>query len=65
IGHDESRYEDPYTFHRSRFLTPEGNLNDDDIRYIYGFGRRICPGRSLAAASLWIAIAPILAVFQI
>ncbi|KIJ14781.1 hypothetical protein PAXINDRAFT_12351 [Paxillus involutus ATCC 200175] len=65
IGHDESRYEDPNTFNPSRFLTPEGELNDDDLHYIYGFGRRICPGRYLAEASLWIAIASVLAVFQI
>ncbi|KIJ14785.1 hypothetical protein PAXINDRAFT_99849 [Paxillus involutus ATCC 200175] len=65
IGHDESRYEDPNTFNPSRFLTPEGNLNDDNIHYIYGFGRRICPGRHLADASQWIAVASILAVFQI
>ncbi|KAF8837243.1 cytochrome P450 [Paxillus ammoniavirescens] len=65
IGHDESRYEDPNTFNPSRFLTPEGELNDDNLHYIYGFGRRVCPGRYLAEASLWIAIVSVLAVFQI
>ncbi|KAH7886701.1 CyP450 monooxygenase [Phlebopus sp. FC_14] len=65
IGHDESNYEDPHTFNPSRFLTQEGKLNDDNVHYVFGFGRRICPGRYLAEASLWIAIASVLAVFQI
>ena len=64
-GHDESIYEDPHTFNPSRFFTPEGKLNDDNLHYIFGFGRRICPGRHLAEASIWITIVSILAVFQI
>ncbi|KAH7886702.1 cytochrome P450 [Phlebopus sp. FC_14] len=65
IAHDESIYEDPHIFNPSRFLTPEGKLNDDNMHYIFGFGRRICPGRYLAEASIWIAIASLLAAFQI
>ncbi|KIJ37977.1 hypothetical protein M422DRAFT_231385 [Sphaerobolus stellatus SS14] len=65
IAHDESKYRDPHTFNPSRFLTPEGKLNDDNMQYIFGFGRRICPGRHLAEASMWIAVTSILAAFQI
>ncbi|KIJ60843.1 hypothetical protein HYDPIDRAFT_116705 [Hydnomerulius pinastri MD-312] len=65
IAHDKSKYPDPHTFNPSRFLTPEGKLNDDDMHVIFGFGRRICPGRHLAAASLWAAIVSILATFDI
>ncbi|KIJ60841.1 hypothetical protein HYDPIDRAFT_97981 [Hydnomerulius pinastri MD-312] len=65
IAHDESKYPDPHTFNPSRFLTPEGKLNDDDMYIIFGFGRRICPGRHLAVASLWAAIVSILAAFDI
>ncbi|KIJ60832.1 hypothetical protein HYDPIDRAFT_97943 [Hydnomerulius pinastri MD-312] len=65
IAHDESKYPDPHKFNPSRFLTPEGKLNDDDMYIIFGFGRRICPGRHLAVASLWAAIVSILAAFDI
>ncbi|GJJ10576.1 hypothetical protein Clacol_004803 [Clathrus columnatus] len=65
LAHDESKYRDPHTFDPSRFLTPEENLNDDNMQYVFGFGRRVCPGRYLAEASMWIAIATILSVFKI
>ena len=32
---------------------------------VFGFGRRICPGRYMAYENLWISIACILAVFDI
>ncbi|KIJ04922.1 hypothetical protein PAXINDRAFT_94119, partial [Paxillus involutus ATCC 200175] len=48
-----------------RFFTPEGRLNDDDpAQFIFGFGRRICPGRHTADASMWIGIATMLATFH-
>ena len=31
----------------------------------FGFGRRICPGRHLACASIWIGIASVLAMFDL
>lgn len=65
IAHDESLYDDPHTFNPSRFFTPEGKLNDDNVHYIFGFGRRICAGRHLAEASIWVAMACILAAFNI
>ncbi|KIJ60846.1 hypothetical protein HYDPIDRAFT_31894 [Hydnomerulius pinastri MD-312] len=65
IAHDESKYPDPHTFNPSRFLTPEGKLNDDDMHVDFGFGRRICPGRHVAEASLWAAIVSILAAFNV
>ncbi|KIJ60837.1 hypothetical protein HYDPIDRAFT_97846 [Hydnomerulius pinastri MD-312] len=65
ITHDESKYPDPRTFNPSRFLTPEGKLNDDDMHIVFGFGRRICPGRHVAEASLWVAIVSILAAFNV
>ena len=33
--------------------------------YIFGFGRRICPGRLLAEASVWLTIAKSLAALAI
>ncbi|KII88998.1 hypothetical protein PLICRDRAFT_40636 [Plicaturopsis crispa FD-325 SS-3] len=37
----------------------------DPTALIFGFGRRVCPGRYLAAHSVWLAAACILAVFDI
>ncbi|THU80027.1 cytochrome P450 [Dendrothele bispora CBS 962.96] len=68
ILHDEETYPDPSVFNPSRFLDKNGRLNTDvmDPALIaFGFGRRICPGRHIAIASIWIAIASVLACYNI
>ncbi|KAJ6458411.1 cytochrome P450 [Mycena vitilis] len=67
ILHDENMYPDPYLFKPERFLL-EGKLNPavrDPETVAFGFGRRICPGKHMAASSLWITIASILSTFNI
>ncbi|KAF9456704.1 cytochrome P450 [Collybia nuda] len=62
---DENVYSDPFTFNPARFLPkPEGN-GEPYAGGPFGFGRRICPGRHLAHASLWIAMASTLATMNI
>ncbi|THH16034.1 hypothetical protein EW146_g4536 [Bondarzewia mesenterica] len=63
--HDPEKYEDPESFKPERFLNEDGTLNDDEVQPAFGFGRRICPGRHLASATLWIMVASILAVYDI
>ncbi|KAF9233022.1 cytochrome P450 [Melanogaster broomeanus] len=65
MTHDDVRYPDPNDFKPERFLNSDGTLNDDAVGYVFGFGRRICPGRHFADASLWAAIASVLAVLKI
>ncbi|KIJ67614.1 hypothetical protein HYDPIDRAFT_108480 [Hydnomerulius pinastri MD-312] len=62
---DNKRYPDSDKFKPERFLNTDGTLNNDTVSYVFGFGRRICPGRHFADASLWSAIVSVLAVFNI
>ncbi|KAI0659485.1 cytochrome P450 [Cubamyces menziesii] len=68
ILHDENTFPDPDAFIPERFLNPDGSLRTemrDAELAAFGFGRRICPGRHLACASIWIAIASVLSTFTL
>ncbi|KAF9525797.1 cytochrome P450 [Crepidotus variabilis] len=65
ITRNQSRYPDPESFNPSRFFQEDGSLNDDDVRYVFGFGRRSCPGRHLASVTVWLTIVNVLATFDI
>ncbi|EGO03737.1 hypothetical protein SERLA73DRAFT_69572 [Serpula lacrymans var. lacrymans S7.3] len=60
-----SRDNDPESFDPSRFVTSERQLNDDSTVVGFGFGRRICPGRHVAATVVWMMIVSVLAVFKV
>ncbi|KAF8988340.1 cytochrome P450 [Cyathus striatus] len=63
---DPKKYSSPEKFSPERFLSTNGHSPDEDPRnYIFGFGRRICPGRHLGDATMWIAMASILAAFKV
>ncbi|KAI1792474.1 cytochrome P450 [Ganoderma leucocontextum] len=65
--HDPAVYEDPYAFRPERFIR-DGKLDpsiQDPLAFVFGFGRRVCPGRHFAEASLFIHAASILHVFDI
>jgi len=64
--HDERVYPDPMTFDPSRYIASGGKVPQKDPRELcFGFGRRICPGRVLGDASVFISCAMSLAVFDI
>lgn len=53
-------------FKPERYLEQDGHKPELDPRtFVFGFGRRICPGRILADNSLYISIVQSLAVFNI
>lgn len=53
-------------FRPERFLeTPTHKAEVDPRNFIFGYGRRICPGRYVADNALFITIAQTLAVFNI
>ncbi|KAG6914803.1 hypothetical protein DXG01_015234 [Tephrocybe rancida] len=61
---DESVYDDPAEFMPERFL-PKPTGNGEPFPPVFGFGRRICPGRHFGDGSLWLAIATILSTITI
>lgn len=61
--------QDPAVYHERELFKPERYMapyNEPDPRsYMFGFGRRVCPGRLLADAVLALTVARTLAVFDI
>ncbi|KAI0796112.1 cytochrome P450 [Abortiporus biennis] len=58
-------YHDPHSFEPERFLPKPEGYGEPLPHIAFGFGRRGCPGRVLAEATLWIGFASILAAFDI
>ena len=66
ILHDEKIFPEPETFQPTRHLTADGQLSEDNpSEAAFGLGRRICPGRHFATDTVWLAIAHLLAAFDI
>ncbi|RPD62902.1 CyP450 monooxygenase [Lentinus tigrinus ALCF2SS1-6] len=65
--HDPEVYANPDRFLPDRFIR-DGKL-DPEVRdpsdFVFGFGRRICPGRAFAEAQMFDIIAMVLHVFEI
>lgn len=60
---DPAVYHDPEIFMPERYLAP---LDEPDpAGFVFGFGRRICPGRRLAESTIFLAVAKVLATFEI
>ncbi|PYH49722.1 cytochrome P450 [Aspergillus saccharolyticus JOP 1030-1] len=63
--HDPATYPDPGAFKPERFLETEDHRPERDPHFLaFGFGRRVCPGRTIADATAYITIAQSLAVFN-
>ncbi|KAI2824969.1 hypothetical protein CBS115989_390 [Aspergillus niger] len=61
--HDPAAYHDPMTFKPERFLSPKPERDPHFL--VFGFGRRVCPGRTLADVNVYLTVAQALAVFEI
>ena len=68
MSKDKDMYPDPEEFLPERFLersTTSGEFPMDPRKFVFGFGRRLCPGLDFADASLFLNIATLLATTTI
>ncbi|KAK7458752.1 hypothetical protein VKT23_009754 [Stygiomarasmius scandens] len=62
IAHDPENYHDAMTFKPERFLGESPEL--DPSTFVFGFGRRKCPGIEVAHSTVFIIMATCLAAFR-
>ena len=70
IHHDPNIWKDPWNFRPDRFIGPDGQLlsPEHELRLslvTFSFGRRACPGETLAMTRMFLYITRILQVFDI
>ncbi|KAG5917221.1 hypothetical protein E4U42_007331 [Claviceps africana] len=61
--HDPEMYANPSEFNPERFLEPRNEPDPKD--HIFGYGRRICPGRYLADDTMYLNISRVIATFDV
>ncbi|KAJ6570601.1 cytochrome P450 [Mycena vulgaris] len=62
---DPRVYAEPFKFDPTRFLPKPAGRGEPYPSATWGYGRRICPGRHLASASLWMGMATMLATLHV
>jgi len=65
ITRNEELYPEPEKFNPGRFI---GNVDSEatqQVDAIFGFGRRVCPGKAFAEANVWLLMANIVAMMNI
>jgi cytochrome P450 len=66
ILHDPETYPDPEEFKPERFLNEDGSVRDDPtLALAFGAGKRICPGRHIVDATLFIVASSVLSAFSV
>jgi cytochrome P450 len=66
ILHDPEAYPDPEEFKPERFLSEDGSVRDDPtLSLVFGFGKRICPGRHFVDDTIFIVTSSVLSVFKV
>ncbi|KIK42207.1 hypothetical protein CY34DRAFT_83942 [Suillus luteus UH-Slu-Lm8-n1] len=65
ISRDPEVYPDPDAFKPQRWINDEGHIRDDLKFFVFGFGRRVCPGLHIANRSMFINSLLIFWAFQL
>ncbi|KAG2126009.1 cytochrome P450 [Suillus bovinus] len=67
IMRDPALYQDPEVFEPERWLADgeEAGKERDPRAFVFGFGRRRCPGTHLVESSIWLLITSMLATLDI
>jgi cytochrome P450 len=66
ILHDPEAYPEPDKFKPERFLNEDGTVRDDPaLTLVFGTGKRICPGRHLVEATIFLVTSSVLSVFNV
>lgn len=63
MSQDDTAYADPKTFRPERFLGNEEEM--DPKAFVFGFGRRFCPGKDFAESCVFLVLASIVATMSI
>ncbi|KAK5996404.1 Cytochrome P450 monooxygenase CLM2 [Cladobotryum mycophilum] len=63
LTHDPEIYQDPNSFAPERYMEPRNEA--DPRKWVYGYGRRVCPGRHLAEDMFFLSMVNILSVYNI
>ncbi|KAG0708706.1 cytochrome P450 [Suillus ampliporus] len=65
ISRDPEVYPEPHAFKPQRWIDDEGHPRDDLRNFVFGFGRRVCPGQHVAKGSVFISSVLILWAFRL
>ncbi|KZV87066.1 cytochrome P450 [Exidia glandulosa HHB12029] len=64
FAHDESMYPESHKFDPDRYLGTRGEGVVDPRQFVFGLGRRRCPGVAVAESFTFLAVASLLSVFN-
>jgi len=64
---NEAMYPSPDTFDPERFFGPEKMASEasQQVEAVFGFGRRVCPGRLFALENTWMFMTNMIATMDI
>lgn len=65
ISRDPDIFPEPHDFKPQRWINDQGRFGDDLRFFIFGFGRRVCPGQHVATRSVFINSLLILWAFHL